>query len=139
MITLAFYKGPGKLFDRLIRWVTKSIYSHVAIIINNDCYEADSWSGRVIKRLWQYNPANWDLFSVPDTDVQSVAEFLSDKVGHRYDYLGVIGFVFPWQPQVKSWWYCSELAAAAIGLKDISLSPGKLADIIKERLAVSEY
>ena len=131
MITLAFYKGPGQFFDKVIRWVTRSPYSHVAVIIDSVCYEADAWSGRVLSRPWEFNPDNWFILDVSrPSDLEVVKLFLSVQVGRRYDYPGIIGFALPWRPNVSQWWYCSELAAAALGLSNTSVSPGDLYQII---------
>ena len=129
-VTLAFYKGEGYLLDKAIRWWTNSSYSHVAIIIDGTCFEADAWKGWVVSRSWglYYNTANWDLVNV-DADKEKVWSFLLDNIGKRYDYPGVVGFLLPWRPQVQSWRYCSELTAAALGHEKTKVSPGDLAEI----------
>lgn len=130
VVTLAFYKGKGKLLDKVIRWWTKSRYSHVAIISEGTCFEADAWKGWVIVRSWDkwYNPENWDLVDVEVVDIGRVWHFLLGQRGKRYDYPGVLGFLLPWRPQIQGWWYCSEHAATALGYADTKLSPGDLAE-----------
>lgn len=135
---LAFYKGPGRLFDKLIRWWTGSPYSHVAIIVAGQCFEADAWQGKVVSRPWanNYNPDNWDMVDIEhDT---SPASWLADQVGKRYDYLGILGFLIPWRFDVESWWYCSELAAAWLNLDPSELSPGELKSDVdcEQKLAI---
>lgn len=134
MIQLAFYKGKGDFFDKLIRWWTKSPYSHVALVDNGICYEADANTGKVIRWKWltRYIPENWDLIEV---DSKNAATFMATQVGKGYDYLGILGFILPWKPQVKSKWYCSELVAAALGMSKTSISPGTLFNILKEKQA----
>ena len=34
-IRLAFYKGKGDWVDKLVRWWTKSQYSHVEVVVGN--------------------------------------------------------------------------------------------------------
>tara|TARA_R110001606_G_scaffold390081_1_gene556778 strand:- start:62 stop:238 length:177 start_codon:yes stop_codon:yes gene_type:complete len=49
MIALAFYKGHGQLLDRVIRWVTRSSFSHVEILravpaMSVDGAQSRAWS-----------------------------------------------------------------------------------------------
>lgn len=125
-VTLAFYVGKGKLIDKLIRWVTKSKFSHVALVVRGLCVEADAWNAHVIVRPWAYNTADWELVKYPVSDVNKVWKFCTTTAGNRYDYLGALGWVFPFKPQISQWWFCSEHVATALGLAKTSVSPGEL-------------
>lgn len=129
MCQLVFYKGKGKFFDKVIRWQTKSKYSHVAVVIDGTCFEADAWAGRVRSRAWDshYNPENWEIVEV-SLDKDKAWQFLVEQVDKRYDYFGIVGFVLPWKVQITNWWYCSELTAAVMGLETDKVSPGDLAE-----------
>jgi hypothetical protein len=129
MTEIWFYKGTGKLFDKLIRWWTKSPYSHCEIVTNQVAIGADAWRGRVIARdVNTFNRANWDIVSVSVAD----NDWLLQQVGKRYDYLGILGFLLL-KIEKPAWWYCSELAAAYLGISKRPISPGELYDNICPR------
>jgi hypothetical protein len=128
-VALWFYRGDGKIFDKLNRWWTKGEYSHVEIVVDGTAYGADAWSGRVIQRhVSGFNPQKWDIVPVSsEKDLQ----WLEKQVGKKYDYLGILGFFF-FAAQRTSWWYCSELAAVFTGIKERPISPQRLYEILTE-------
>lgn len=132
MTELWFYKGPGNWFDKVIRWYDKSkggtgLYSHVEVIVNGTSYSANSWDNAVTKNdvSW-YNKDHWD--TVPVTLAKDEA-WLNKQVGKKYDWLGLCGFIL-FKLQDSKRWFCSELAAAALGYNITFLSPGELSAII---------
>lgn len=132
-IAIAFYKGKGKFIDKLIRWATGSMISHSAIVMRGVCFEADAWKGKVVKRPWEYNPANWELVTCTVTNPDEIWKFCVSTVGDRYDYLGAVGVVFPHRPQVSRKWYCSEHVATALGFQQTAVTPGDLYYLISCR------
>ena len=46
-VQLALYKGRGTLFNALIRWWTRSPYSHCELVINGTCYSSSIRDGGV--------------------------------------------------------------------------------------------
>lgn len=120
---LWFYKGPGHIFDQIIRWWTDSIYSHVEIVVDGIAYGADAWQGRVrVANTSTFNRDNWDVFEI--TAIHDTA-WLNAQLGKKYDWLGIMGFLL-FRVDDPSRWYCSELAAAFIGIQDRPVSPGDL-------------
>ena len=124
---LWFYKGPGKFFDKLIRFWTKSSYSHVEIVIDGIACGADAWTNKVrCVPVLTFNRENWDIVEV---DLSQTVEWLRRQEGKKYDWLGILGYLtFSFEDPKR--WYCSELAAAAIGYKRTltQVSPGELYD-----------
>ena len=122
---LWFYKGKGQLIDRLIRFWTKSKYSHVEIVRNGIARSADAWSNRVRAALvLNFNRENWDVVEV---DLTKDSAWLQAQIGKKYDWLGILGLITLGFDD-PSRWYCSELAAAAMGLSPRQVSPGELYD-----------
>ena len=127
---LWFYKGPARLFDRLIRFCTGSRYSHVEIVINSMAYGADAWTGRVRCRfVGGFNPDHWDAVAV---ECRQTLTWLGQQLDKRYDWLGIFGFAC-FGVQDMSRWYCSGLCARAIGDATNPISPGKLYEIVTGR------
>lgn len=120
---LWFYKAPGKFFDKVIRRWTKSRYSHVEIVVDGVACAADAWSGKVRSTpVATFNRENWE---VVDIEMQKPVEWLRRQDGKKYDWLGILGYItFKFEDPNR--WYCSELAAAAMGLSPRQVSPGEL-------------
>lgn len=125
-----FYIGEGKLFDKLIRWVTKGRYSHCELLIGDMAYSADAWTNRVrsIPKN-SFNPDNWESITVEGDEKTAVA-FLNSQLSKKYDWLGILGFFLPWAVNDSKRWYCSELCAAALAIDVRPVSPQDLYEIL---------
>lgn len=148
MIFLAFYKGRGRWDDRLIRWATRSRFSHVELLRVNappadgDAARAVSASGRdggVRCKTITFRKSNWEFLPVPWVDAseahaRAVQEFLKD-----YDYKGILlSQVLAISRQDPSRWFCSELCAYALGLPmPHTYSPGQLYRLVRHLNAVA--
>lgn len=116
-IKVIFYKAEGNLLDKLVRWWTSSLYSHCEILFNDGrIYSADGWNSKMVRYTTKYNLDNWAVLEVPltDTKYRHLKNWCSDRVGQKYDWLGVIRFVLPFVPQSDDKWFCSELCGAAL-------------------------
>lgn len=123
MLRIAFYKAEGKLLDKVIRWWTKSPYSHCELLFpDNWMFSADAWSNRV-RFTDQFNLENWDVFSVPldDGKLLMLRDWCAYREGRKYDWWGVVQFLLPFVKQSPDRWFCSELCAA--GLKFVGKIP----------------
>ena len=114
---LLFCRGHG-LISALIRWQTWGRYSHVAIEIGGWVYEAVPRRGVRKTPAAKYNWVNVDVFTTDFGDRFDIPirEFLEDKLGRSYDYLGVLRFIPRWKEvhsQSKRY-FCSELVFAAL-------------------------
>lgn len=126
-IKVMFYKAEGKLSDKLIRWWTKSKYSHCEILFENGLmFSADGWNSNGVRYTSQFTPENWDVITIPlnEYKVKYLKMWCDDRVGQGYDWTGVARFVLPFLPQIEDRWFCSELLGAA--LKFIGVLSGEV-------------
>jgi hypothetical protein len=120
---LAFYKARGTWFDRLIRFVTRSPYSHVEVAITQQpdgrwlCGSSSVRDGGVRLKAIALSAENWDLRFVGG-DANAVRAWFEARAGERYDWLGVLRFVLPFVGQSSRRWFCSEACLAALGLPE---------------------
>jgi hypothetical protein len=112
MITFYFTKSDT-LIGKLIRFTSGGKYNHVSIGINGYIYQAKMDYGVTKVRCDRdYNAVDW--LHVWDIDVQRVSEFLDAQVGKKYDWLGVISFLWVFIQQGRERWFCSELATVSL-------------------------
>jgi hypothetical protein len=134
----AFYKGthaglPG-VYNCLVRWWTRSIYSHVELIFLDS--PAASWGmaasssymdGGVRQKMIDFDPALWDVVDVPDRLWDRAWKWFLDHDGQDYDLLGNLHFVLSAVGDDKRKWFCSEAVAAALGMPNPErFDPGTL-------------
>ena len=129
---IAFYKAPGTWFDTVIRWWTRSPYSHCELVFSNGLWFSSSPrdGGTRFKNI-DADPDTWDFIEIPLSQVQeqTVYEFCLAEDGCRYDWIGILftqviplSFYNPW------WWFCSEVCVAALQ------QVGMLADLIPHEI-----
>ena len=150
-IKIAFYKGDGNCLNGVVRWWTKSIYSHAELVLPDGI----TWIGispflksKVASRkklLIDYT--EWDFLSLEVTQeqVDIIMEFFEDTEGHRYDWVGMLLSQFlPCKIKHKKRWYCSEWIAYALRIACVfdwriikiyerkDLSPSTLYDLVRD-------
>lgn len=132
MVKIAFYKAPGQIEDRLIRWRTGSIYSHCELVIGEWWYTSSPRDGGVRRKRIDPEPGHWDWMPLPNVPERDVTDLFSRTHGAGYDWLGVlVGQMFEIKVHKGSRWFCSEWCAAALGLADPwRYSPGSLAALL---------
>ena len=119
-VTLAFYKGKGLIGDYLIRWWTRSQYSHCELIINNTWYTSSMRDGGVRRRFSAARPSDhWDFvdvdMSVGDS-LDAITKF-SEILGKKYDWIGIFFSQFiKADGHERHKWFCSEVCAYMLGL-----------------------
>ena len=148
-IKIAFYKGKGNFINGIVRWWTKSIYSHAEIVLPDGI----TWIGispflksKVASRkkiIIDYS--EWDFvdINVNQEQLDIIMEFFEDTEGHGYDWIGMLLSQFlPCKIKHKKRWYCSEWIAYALRISGVidwrvikiydqsDLSPKKLYEII---------
>lgn len=124
---LWFYRGPGRLVDKIIRWWTDSPYSHCEIVIGNLAYGASGWDNEFrVTDATKFNPDNWVKVLVESF---RGTEWLNAQLGKKYDYLGIFGFLF-FKVEDPKRWYCSEVAAAFLNIKLRPITPQDLLEAI---------
>jgi hypothetical protein len=118
---LAFYKGKGNLIDKIIRWRTKSVYSHVEIVFNGIkpslWFSSSPRDGGVRFREIKPDPEHWDYIELGrgTTDAYLAAKAIERK---GYDYVGAIfGAGLKTHIENPKRYFCCE--AVAYALKDV--------------------
>lgn len=132
----AFYKGtrPGVagFYNRLVRWWTRSPYSHVELIVSS----GRSWSASfedsgVRSKPIDFDPSHWDFVELPAELEASAEAWFKAHRGGKYDILGNVRFVIGPIRDGKKRWFCSEAVAAALGLPNPwRYDPGTLASAL---------
>ena len=120
-IKVAFYKGKGNFINGIVRWWTKSVYSHAEIVLPDGI----TWIGispflksKVASRkkiIIDYS--EWDFvdINVNQEQLDIVMEFFEYTEGHGYDWIGMLLSQFlPCKIKHKKRWYCSEWIAYAL-------------------------
>lgn len=149
-INIAFYKGKGTWTNSIVRWWTKSIYSHAELVLPDGV----TWLGIspflksvVTKRIvFKYNREKWDLVEIDISEEQYelVMQFFEDTQGQGYDWIGMLLSQFlPCKIKHRERWYCSEWIAYALRIACVlnwrairlydrnDLSPAILYDLIR--------
>lgn len=144
-VYIALHQAPG-LIARLIRWQTRSEYSHASLVFMNDgemdCV-IEAREGHGVRCLEGLHAKPGELIDVcrvemTEAQAQEIFEFALAQVGKSYDWTMVARFVTRRQEARSSTgrWFCSELVYAAFLQANINLlrrtepwevSPGLLA------------
>ena len=91
---IAFYKGRKRIFNRLVSWWTRGPYSHCELVLDDGVSISSSFmdNGMRYKRI-DFNPDHWDFIDIgPETPI--IRERIKGILGYKYDFIGLIGFVF---------------------------------------------
>ena len=132
-IRLAFYKGKGDWVDKVIRWWTKSQYSHVEVVVGDTWISSSPRDGGVRSmRMEDYNAEHWDIIDYPGVSAADVFDLFRRTKGDDYDFIGILfSEVLPLGIQSKSKWYCSEWAAK-LKYKNSKLNPQELYELVSK-------
>jgi hypothetical protein len=140
---IAIYRGKSWV-SKIIRAFNWSPYSHVAWIDDADFSVIEAWHRGGVTHVESPNvnhtPGTMvDLFTVTGEQpfqTEIIRKFLKDQVGKKYDFAGVLGFIFRAKRlHRKDKWFCSELVAEAyataglplLRLPSFKIYPGMLA------------
>jgi uncharacterized protein YycO len=142
MIKVMLFHGKG-FVSSMIRWFTRSPYSHAALYFPKSASICEAWQGDTVRfKPWNYNWTGVELYELnrPLTPEESTAimNFCLREKGCRYDYLSVLSFLTRSPRKSDTRWFCSELTYAAFQAAGINLladgvnawevSPGMLAN-----------
>lgn len=143
-ICIALYKGKGRLHNAIVRYWTKSKYSHAELLLPDETsITIFPFSLEGVRRQ-EFEPGNeeeWDFICIPVTPAQlsEIDQFYEKTKGQQYDWAGMIASqIVPFHIKHKSRWYCSEWIAYALrlicavkGLHDYTdMSPEALSRLI---------
>lgn len=128
-VQLALYKGRGTLFNALIRWWTRSPYSHCELVINGTCYSSSVRDGGVRAKVMALPSDKWDVIELPWADDTAVTDWFIAHERDRYGWLDLLtGQVLGMQRDHRGV-FCSEACAKALGLHGSTrMSPQGLLD-----------
>lgn len=135
--TVLLFRGRG-ILSSLIRWQTRSAYSHAALHLGSGRI-IESWQGAGVRVASLNDWSNVTQFRVrgmTGEQWQRALTFAHYEIGAGYDYLGVIRFVSRRRLPLNERWFCSELVFASLKFGGVRLlerteaaevSPGMLA------------
>ena len=143
---VAFYRGrkSGKgiqpaafrFLDSATRLLTKGPYSHCEVVKvlptgETECFSSSYRDGGVRSKILSLDSDSWDLVDAPYLTAEAVEEVKRKTVGLKYDLVGAVGVVIL-SPDRPHKWFCSELAAEVIGLKEPwRFSPNTLYSVVQ--------
>jgi hypothetical protein len=156
-IKVAFYRGKGNWKNKIIRWWTKSPYSHAELILPDGITwvsispfltsTVSARSAYQVKNLDDWDFLTFDLSwrePVRNYQVEQLHNFIGETNGAKYDWVGMIlSQMFPYLIKHRDKWYCSEWIAHALVKARVvkweklqiyrtpNLSPGKLYELLK--------
>tara|TARA_R110000787_G_scaffold10338_3_gene35158 strand:- start:10621 stop:11097 length:477 start_codon:yes stop_codon:yes gene_type:complete len=123
---VAFYRGSGGWKNKIIRWWTKSPYSHVELVLpDNETWISISpllTSKVAMRTRKEWDPKQWELVKLDITEQQLlvILEFYESTKGCSYDWVGMFLSQFlPFHIKRKGKWYCSEWIAYALRISCI--------------------
>jgi uncharacterized protein YycO len=117
-------KGKG-LGPFVIRFFTRSVYSHVGIFSNDENlgYESITKKGVVaIKKLSDDKDLDLLVIKLLPQQREQILNFLNQQLGKAYDWkavINVLNYKRDWRENDK--WFCSELVARAFEIAGIRL------------------
>ena len=143
---IAFYRGRKSVkgimpiifraLDSLTRTVTKGPYSHCEVVKvlptgETECFSSSYRDGGVRSKILSLDSDSWDLVDAPYLTAEAVEEVKRKTVGLKYDLVGAVGVVIL-SPNRPHKWFCSELPAEVIGLKEPwRFSPNTLYSVVQ--------
>lgn len=125
-VQIALHQGPG-LIARLIRWQTRSDYSHASLVFDDGAViEArEGYGVRCLDSLQQRPGETIELYEIEmnEDQAQEIYDFALAQVGKGYDWTMVARFVTRRQESRSTTgkWFCSELVYAALQQGGITL------------------
>ena len=111
------YRGVSWI-SKVIRWQTRSKYSHIAIELK-DSSVIEAWHIGGVRRNPTFRTVHSpktkvDVFEIAGKyDEEKVLDFLKMQIGHKYDFRSIVRFITRKSSHVSPNWFCSELANEA--------------------------
>ena len=133
MVQLALYKGKGLIGNALIRWWTRSPYSHCELVVDGVAYSSSLMDKGVRSKVIDFKPEHWDMVRLPEPLSKRVIDHFAVTRGQRYSWLDLIrSQIFNGNADEDGASFCSEWCAAALGLPNpATYSPQTLSDLVR--------
>jgi hypothetical protein len=143
MIQLALYKHRRPLTTvagigaALIRWWTRSEYSHCELVVDGMCFSSSIQDGGVRAKAIELRSDRWDWIDLPWASRDAIVAHWYGTLRQPYDWWGLIGSqIFNRRAHYGDASFCSEWCAAALELSHPqTYSPQTLADYCRSRRA----
>jgi uncharacterized protein YycO len=139
---ILLFRG-GDPISWVVKWQSRSIYSHAALLIpgTNSCIESYPGPGVRIRDLKAEDWANIDMYDVRGMTPEMWAtaiEFARKQLGMKYDWWSVLRFVDKRAARENTRWFCSEICHKAIaeaGIRILERIPS--AEVAPAHLGIS--
>lgn len=123
MIRVAFRYDDPRAFARLVRLIQGGDCAHCEVSyawegLTHMCVSSSFLDGGVREHTIVMPPSKWRIYEIKSGYTYEVLEYLDKHRGEKYDWLGLLGFVFRRIKGFSKRKFCSECAAEIIGLKD---------------------
>ena len=111
-VKIAFFKGNGTYRDFLIRYWTKSPYSHTEFIRSDGTSHSNDRKHLFSRiAILEFTSNDWDIFEfcLPIEIVNKIEQRQLSKIGTKYDWKGIIfSQFFKWGWHSSQRWFCSK-------------------------------
>lgn len=119
------YRGKSWI-SKVIRWQTRSKYSHIAIELDNgSVIEAWHVGGVAHNKDFRTVHTKGTLVDVFDITIKideiAISAFLLDQVGKKYDFGSIVRFMSRRAEPKDEKWFCSELAMEGVSAGEVNL------------------
>ncbi len=132
----AMYKGtpPGVkgIYNRLVRWWCRSDYSHIEIVFSDGVMASSSYMDKGVRfKNAGLAEGKWDMIDLPPELEAAARQWFIEHEGQPYDLLGHLHFIVSPIHDGGGSWFCTEAAAAALGLSEAwRYDPGVIASTL---------
>ena len=115
MVTFNFHRTETPL-GKAIRFFSGGMVNHVSIQIGEWIWEADFKRGVVKTDISKWNKQHQIVCQyIVYTPYQStIVYWLNKQVGKKYDWFGVLSFLWAGFGERRGFWFCSELGAVVL-------------------------
>ena len=97
------------------------------------CASSSFIDGGVRMKWIILDPDHWDIIEIK-ADEDAVAKWFKQRLGKKYDLLGLLGFVWRRSDGDKNKYFCSEALAASIGFKQAwRFDPNTLYEVLTQQ------
>ena len=135
---VAFYKGKDRIFNKLVSWWTRGLYSHTELVVEASngmytCWSSSFLDGGIRCKMMPLPEDHWDLVEITNLvdNTQDPLDWFMRHLGCKYDVIGLIGFIFRRVADDKYKFFCSEAIGNAIGIKEAwRFDPNALAAVL---------
>lgn len=126
LVVVASYKGTGKLFNKIVRTLDRTQYSHTELGLNYlggdswECWSSSFMDGGVRCKEISLTDDHWTITELPITEgeYQFAKEFAEKNKGVGYDVWGMLGAGFMIPREHPELWFCNEFVGGALQFID---------------------